>query len=127
MRPNNLWLVRARPRSVVSWVLAPLSSTKTRREGQMASNCSCQLARIALTSGRFCSAAKSVFFIAQAQFAHPEIDGGGAEGPVHAPAQLSQSGVRLHLDELTKPFHALGVQQGFAPAAIGLRLQRTSL
>src|SRR5271155_1075491 len=127
MRATSLRPPRARPRHRVIWVLAPLSSTKTKLVKGSTANCSCHRALFSATSGRFCSAATRVFFIPPAQLPKPQIDRGSSEGPVHAGAQLGQRGVGSIRQQLLQPLFALLGQQRATPAQMRLRLQRTAL
>ena len=104
-------------------VLAPLSSTNTSRAGGSAASCSCQHALFSATSGRFCSAACSVFFIGQPQSAQPQIDRRSPKRAVQARAQFGQRSVGLGEHQLLQTSLAPGGQQGLAPAQVGLRLK----
>src|ERR1039457_6530638 len=95
MCANSLCPPSARPRRRVILVLAPLSSTNTRRAVGSAASSLCQRALFSATSGRFCSLAARVFFKLPAQPLQPEIDCGSAERAVHAGAQLGQGGIGL--------------------------------
>src|ERR1700719_4354741 len=108
MRPTNLRPPRARPRNRVIFVLAPLSSTKTKRCTGWETNRSCHCALFSATSGRSCSAAARVFFIPPAQFAQPQIDRGSPEPLVQTRPQFGQSGVGLLRQQLFEPLPALG-------------------
>jgi hypothetical protein len=123
---TRLWPRGARPRRRVIWVLAPLSSTKTSRSTGSSDNRPCQGALFSATSGRFCSAAKSVFFIGQTQPSPPPVHRGSAEGTIQARPQLRQRRVRLRLHQLFQAGLACGGQQGVASAQMGLRFQRVA-
>src|SRR5260370_12373432 len=116
MRATSLRPPRARPRKRVIWVLAPLSSTKTRPVTGSAANRSCQRSLFSATSGRFCSAAARVFFIPPAQLPKPYIDRGSPEGPVQARAQLGQRGVGLLALQFLHPQVPLLGQSRATPA-----------
>src|SRR5450631_2535275 len=95
MRATSLCPPRARPRKRVILVLAPLSSTNTRRAAVCTANRSCHFALFSATSGRFCSAANRVFFIPPTQLPKPQIHRRSPKGAVHAGTQLGQGRVRL--------------------------------
>jgi hypothetical protein len=65
-----------------SLVCKPVSSIKTNRRTSQLGCCLCQSRRAALTSGRSCSAARVVFFIAQTELFQPVPQSGGANGNV---------------------------------------------
>src|SRR5580700_5800163 len=69
-----------RPRRRASLVFKPVSSINTNRRTSQSGCCWRQSFRAALTSGRSCSAARVVFFIAQTQLLQPVPQGGDADG-----------------------------------------------
>src|SRR5580698_3481463 len=83
-------------------VFKPVSSIKTRRRASQADCCSRHRFRAVLTSGRSCSAARVVFFIAQPQLLQAMPQGGQADRDLQlfpaAALQLVQRQVRLRPD-----------------------------
>src|SRR5579875_177522 len=114
MRARSLAPPSARPRSRVILVLAPLSSTNTRRAVGSTANSSCQRALLSATSGRSCSAAARVFFKVPPQPPQPEIDRGGAEGAIQPRPQLGQRGVGVLGEKLAQASFSLFGEQRLA-------------
>ena len=83
-------------------------------------------------SGRFCSAARSVFFIAQAQVFQPVPQGGDSKAhfqvPRNAPLELGQSQIRLLPDPSAQGLIML-FQTGTPAAAplLGIQMARAQI
>src|SRR5258708_33005794 len=88
-----------RPYRRASLVFKPVSSINTNWRTSQPGCCRRQSFRAALTSGRSCSAARVVFFIAQTQLLQPVPQGGDADGDLQLlpapPLQFAQRQIRL--------------------------------
>src|SRR5208282_5921496 len=80
MALTQRWPIGQRPRWRAILVFKPVSSIKTRRRTSQPGCCLRQSLRAALISGRSCSAARVVFFIAQTQLFQAVPQGGDANG-----------------------------------------------
>src|ERR1700691_4129450 len=88
-----------RPYRRASLVFKPVSSINTNWRTSQPGCCRRQSFRAALTSGRSCSAARVVFFIAQTQLFQPVPQGGDADGDLKLlpapPLQFVERQIRL--------------------------------
>ena len=91
------------------------------------SNCACHWALLFATSGRSCSEARNVFFMAVAQLARPCVEGRCPERTIHAGGEFRQRGVWRRGDKLLDPFPALGGEQAFSSAEVGLGFRGSAL
>jgi len=108
-------------------VFKPVSSRKTNRRTSQPGCWHRHRFRAALTSGRSCSAARVVFFIAQAQFLQPVPQGGQTDNHLKLlPAtllQLTQRQIRLHPKPTAQsPVVLLQTRTPIAPNLFGLAL-----
>ncbi len=117
---RNRWPRGARPCKRVMFVLAADSSRKTSRAGSQPRWRRTHRRRNRARSGRSCSAARSVFFIGQAQRGQGVMDRWQRAVQAQRLPQFAQGAVRLLGDQPPQALTVLFAQARLAPAAVVL-------